>query len=118
MGAVALWGVFACAHAAPVAGRHVVSLCTLPPAAPELCSPAVAQVKPQGEMVVHHPKAQYTITFPSKYKQARVKVREKGRPSGEFLADYEWKTPQVFHFSETQPTQWEVRFEAPAAPQR
>ena len=41
-----------------------------------------------------------------KWKSRRVKP---AAPQAHFLADFRWQDGKTLHFSETQPTQWEVR---------
>jgi hypothetical protein len=94
------------AASVPEQGTYLASFCTLAPNQPVRCVPASAQVGAMG-MKVRVPKGAYEFTFGPR--QVEVEAREAGRPQAHFLADFRWQDGRTLHFSETQPTQWEVR---------
>jgi hypothetical protein len=90
----------------PENGSYAANFCTLAPNQAVRCVPAQAQIGPDG-MRVRIPKGAYEFTFGPR--QVEVEAREAGRPQAHFMADFRWQDGKTLHFSETQPTQWEVR---------
>lgn len=101
-------GVAKAATSLPESGTYDASFCTLVPGAQARCTPAVVQIG-RDAMRVRLGRDRHDFAFSGRY--VEVESRVAGRPVAHYMADFQWTGDdgRVLHFSETQPTQWEVR---------